>query len=292
MFKGSITALITPFAGGKVDETRFQDLVARQVAGGSQGVVPCGTTGEAPCLTLDEHERVVALTVEAVAGRIPVIVGAGTNCTEKTIALVRRSEAAGADGLLIVIPYYNKPSQEGLFQHFKAVAGATGLPLLIYNIPGRSAVDMTPETMARLNEACPTIIGVKDATGDLGRVEAQKKALGDDFVQLSGDDINALEFAKRGGKGCVSVTANLAPEALSKFQNLCLGGDFEEAAIIHERLTPLHQDLFVETNPVPVKYAASLLGLCRPDVRLPLAPLQETSREVVETALKKTGLLK
>ena len=294
MFNGSITALITPFAAGAdggVDEAALASLVTRQVAGGSHGLVPCGTTGEAPCLTTEEHKRVVEITVEAAAGRIPVIAGCGTNCTEKTIALVRQSEAAGASGLLVVTPYYNKPTQDGLFLHFRAVAGATGLALLIYNIPGRSAVDMRPETMARLYETCENIIGVKDATGDLERVLVQKRLMGDEFVQLSGDDINALEFAKRGGVGCISVTANLAPELCCEFQEACLKGDFEAAKALHERLTPLHRDLFVETNPAPVKYATHLMGLCAADVRLPLAPLSPASRETVKKALELTGLL-
>lgn len=291
MFKGSITALITPFLDGKVDEKAFQALVSRQVAEGSHGVVPCGTTGEAPCLTEAEHKRVVELAVEAVSGRIPVIAGCGTNCTEKTIFLARQSEAAGAGGLLVVTPYYNKPTQEGLYLHFKAVAGATGLPVLIYNIPGRSAVDMTPETMARLYEACETIIGVKDATGDPERPLRQAALMGKDFIQLSGDDITALEFNQKGGAGCISVSANIAPGLCSEFQNLCLAGDFEEAGKTHQRLNPLHKNLFVETNPVPVKYAAHLLGLCRADVRLPLAPLGEGSRKIVKSALKDCGIL-
>ncbi|MCH7807542.1 MAG: 4-hydroxy-tetrahydrodipicolinate synthase, partial [Proteobacteria bacterium] len=199
--------------------------------------------------------------------------------------------AEGAGGLLVVTPYYNKPTQEGLYLHFKAVAGATGLPVLIYNIPGRSAVDMTPETMARLYEACQTIIGVKDATGDPERPLRQAALMGKDFLQLSGDDITALEFNQKGGAGCISVSANIAPGLCSEFQNLCLAGDFEEAGKIHQRLTPLHKNLFVETNPVPVKYAAHLLGLCRPDVRLPLAPLGEGSRKIVKSALKDCGLL-
>jgi len=291
MFRGSITALITPFLDGLVDEEAFQALAARQAAEGSHGVVPCGTTGEAPCLTGTEHRRVVEMAVEAVAGKIPVIAGCGTNCTEKTITLARQSEEAGADALLVVTPYYNKPTQKGLFLHFRAVAAATGLPILIYNIPGRSAVDMTPETMARLYEDCQTIVGVKDATGDLDRPLRQRELMGGDFVQLSGDDITALAFNQKGGVGCISVTANIAPGLCSAFQNLCREGKFAEAADIHQRLLPLHRDLFVETNPVPVKYAAHLLGYCRADVRLPLAPLEAGSKTRVRQALMACGLL-
>lgn len=289
MFKGSNTALITPFKDGVIDERAFQALVQRQVEAGSHGLVPAGTTGEAPTLSPAEHKRVIELSVEC-AGKIPVIAGCGTNSTEKTIALCRQAEKAGAKGLLIVTPYYNRPSQEGLFLHFQAVAGATSLPILIYNIPGRTAIDMTVETMARLYENCKNIVGVKDATGGLDRIEETTKVLGHDFIQLCGDDILALDFNKKGGAGCVSVTSNLAPQMCADFQNLCLDGEFESAAAIHRILEPLHKGLFVETNPVPVKYAASLLGLCDEEVRLPLAPLTEKSKLVVVNAMKASGL--
>lgn len=290
MFKGSITALVTPFKDGALDEAALEAMVARQVEGGIHGLVPCGTTGESPTLVKDEHLRVIEITVKAAAGRVPVIAGCGSNSTAQTIDLCRRAEKLGPDGFLIVCPYYNKPSQEGLYLHFKAVAGATGLPIVIYNIPGRTAVDMSPETMARLFEDCKNIVAVKDATGDLERPLRQKELMGDDFIQLSGDDITALAFNRRGGRGCISVTSNIAPRECARFQALCLQGDFDGAAKIHETLTPLHKDLFIETNPVPVKYAAHLLGLCAPDVRLPLAPLAGPSKARVKAALKAAGI--
>lgn len=289
MFKGSITALITPFKDGALDERAFQRLVVRQIEAGTHGLVPAGTTGEAPTLNKAEHKRLIELCVEA-AGKTPVIAGCGTNSTAKTIELCRQAEKAGATGLLIVTPYYNRPSQEGLYLHFKAVAGATGLPIIIYNIPGRTAVDMTVQTMARLYETCKNIVGVKDATGGVTRIDETTRALGPEFIQLCGDDILALDFAKKGGVGCVSVTSNIAPKVCADFQNLCLSGNFEAAEEIHGKLEVLHRDLFVETNPVPVKYAAHLLGLCRAEVRLPLAPLSGASKQTVEKALKASGL--
>lgn len=289
MFKGSNTALITPFKDGALDEQAFQRLVQRQVDAGSHGLVPAGTTGEAPTLSKPEHQSLIELSVEA-AGKIPVIAGCGTNSTEKTTQLCRQAEKAGATGLLIVTPYYNRPSQEGLYLHFKAVAGATGLPIIIYNIPGRTAVDMSAQTMARLYEDCKNIVGVKDATGGLERIGETTRVLGPDFIQLCGDDILALDFSKKGGAGCISVTANIVPKACADFQNLCLSGDFVAAEKIHKKLEPLHKGLFVETNPVPVKYAAHLLGLCQADVRLPLAPLNEASKAVVKNAMKDAGL--
>ncbi len=265
-------------------------MIVRQIEGGSHGLVPCGTTGEAPCLVREEHLKVMEVTVKAAAGKIPVIAGCGSNSTRQTIDLCQRAEKLGVDGLLIVCPYYNRPTQEGLFLHFQAVAAVTALPIIIYNIPGRTAVDMTTETMARLYQACDNIVGVKDATGDLGRIEDQTRVLGSEFVQLCGDDILALDFAKKGGVGCISVTSNIAPKACADFQNLCLEGDFEGAKVIHDKLVDIHQNLFIETNPVPVKYAAHLLGLCQPDVRLPLAPLSAASKKTVEGALKAAGL--
>ena len=290
MFRGSITAMITPFRNGKVDETSLFEMVSRQVTEGAHGVVPCGTTGEAPTLTQAEHKRVIEISVAATQGEIPVIAGCGTNCTEKTIELARQSEQAGADALLVVTPYYNKPTQEGLYLHFKAVAGSTGLPLLIYNIPGRSAVDMTPETMARLYQDCDNIVGVKDATGDLDRPTRQRELMGDDFIQLSGDDITALQFNQKGGVGCISVTGNIAPGLCSTLQDQCQAENFDKAKKVAESLALLNETLFVETNPVPVKYAAHLLGMCRPDVRLPLAPLSDKSKKVIQAALRDLGL--
>lgn len=290
-FEGSITALVTPFAGTGIDEEAFSALVARQVEAGAHGLVPCGTTGEAPTLSLAEHKRVIELSVEGAGGKIPVISGCGTNSTEKTISLVKQAEKVGSDALLVVTPYFNRPSQEGLFLHYKAVAASTGLAIIIYNIPGRTSVDMSIETMARLYEACENIVGVKDATGDLSRITEQKKVLGDDFIQLSGDDITAFECNERGGVGCISVTANVAPTQCAQFQRLCRAGDMAAAGKIYQRLMPLNKHLFVETNPVPVKYALSLLGLCRADVRLPLAPLSSGSEEIVRAALADTGFL-
>ncbi len=289
MFKGSNTALLTPFRNGKLDEKAFQDLVEKQVRAGSHGLVPAGTTGEAPTLTMAEHKRIIELCVEA-SGKCPVLAGCGTNATEKTLALCRQAETAGADGLLVVTPYYNRPSQEGLFLHYQALAKATRLPIVIYNIPGRTAIDMSVETMARLYEAFDNIIGVKDATGGLERVVEQKRMLGDDFLQLCGEDILAFEFNKRGGLGAISVTSNVAPKLCAEFQELCQAGDFEKAEKVHEKLSHLHRGLFVETNPVPVKYAASLMGLCKPDVRLPLAPLSDVSKKSVKMALKASGV--
>ncbi len=290
MFKGSNTALITPFKDGVLDEGALEALVARQIDAGTHGLVPCGTTGEAPCLAKDEHLRAIEITVKTARGKVPVIAGCGSNSTAQTTDLCRRAEKLGVDAFLIVCPYYNRPSQEGLFLHFKAVSDATGLPVIIYNIPGRTGVDMSVETMARLFEACKTITGVKDATGNTDRVPLLKQMLGDDFIQLCGDDILALEFNRKGGRGCISVTSNIAPDLCAEFQNLCLAGDFNAAGKIHDRLAPLHKGLFVETNPVPVKYAASLLALCSADVRLPLAPLGKASEEKVREAMHAAGL--
>ncbi len=282
--------MVTPFRGGSLDEAALEKMVIRQIGNGTHGLVPCGTTGESPTLARDEHLRVIEITIKNTQGKVPVIAGCGSNSTSQTIDLCQRAEKLGVDAFLIVCPYYNRPTQEGLFLHFQAVASSTGLPIIIYNIPGRTAVDMSVETMARLNEACENIVGVKDATGSVDRVEETSEVLGADFIQLCGDDILALEFNKKGGSGCVSVTANLVPRMCADFQNLCLEGDFESAAAIHRILEPLHKNLFVETNPVPVKYAASRLGLCLPDVRLPLAPLAEASKKIVEAAIKASGL--
>lgn len=289
--KGSITALITPFKKNGIEEAAFQSLAVRQIENGVHGLVPCGTTGEAPTLSVDEHKRVIEMTVEVAAGTIPVIAGCGTNSTEKTIYLAKKAEDIGADALLVVTPYYNKPTQEGLFLHYRAVANATELPIIIYNIPDRTAVDINTETIARLYEVCTNIIGIKDAAHSLNKVNERKQMLGKDFIQLSGNDIDVLEFNERGGIGCVSVTANVAPDLCAEFQNLYLTGDRTGAKKIYERLMLLHKNLFIETNPVPVKYAMSLLGLCKPDVRLPLAPLSVQSQNVVRDTLRDTGLL-
>jgi len=291
MFKGSITALITPMSGDKIDEKAFQDLVAWQIDEGTQGLVPVGTTGESPTLSHDEHRRVVDLCVEASAGRVPVIAGTGSNSTAEAIELTGHAKKAGADAALIVCPYYNKPTQEGLYRHYRAIATAVDIPILIYNIPGRSIVDMSVETMARLNKDCSNIVGVKDATANVGRVSQQRLALGPDFNQLSGEDATALGFMAHGGHGCISVTSNLAPALCAQFQNACLEGDFAAALTLQDTLMPLHQALFVETSPGPVKYAAELLGLCSAATRLPLVPVGQSTKIAVRAALVNAGLL-
>jgi 4-hydroxy-tetrahydrodipicolinate synthase len=289
-FKGSITALITPFKDGKVDERAFQRLVKWQIDQGTHGLVPCGTTGESPTLTHDEHRRVVELCVEAAAGRVPVIAGTGSNSTAEAVELTRHAKSAGADAVLVVTPYYNKPTQEGLYQHFKAINDSADVPIVVYNIPGRSVIDLSVETMARLFKLA-NIVGVKDATANMARASLQRAALGIEFVQLSGEDATALGFMAHGGQGCISVTANVAPALCSEFQLACLAGNFHRALQLQDRLMPLHDALFVESNPGPVKYAASKLGLCSADTRLPLAPLAPASRKRVEDALSAVGLV-
>lgn len=290
MFKGSITALVTPMRGGSVDEKALQDLVEWQIAEGTQGIVPVGTTGESPTLSHAEHKRVVELCVESAAGRIPVIAGAGSNATAEALDFCRHAEKAGADGVLVVTPYYNRPTQEGLYQHYKAINDAVGIPILIYNIPGRSAVDMTVETMARLSEL-PHIAGVKDATANMARVSLQRLSCGERFIQLSGEDATALGFNAHGGVGCISVTSNVAPRLCAEFQNACLSGDFAKALGLQDRLMPLHRALFIEASPGPIKYACSLLGKLTEELRLPLVPITEPTRKVVRDALSHAGLL-
>jgi 4-hydroxy-tetrahydrodipicolinate synthase len=288
-FQGSITALITPFMNGALDETAFQRFVEWQIGQGSHGLVPCGTTGESPTLTHDEHKRVVELCIEAAGRRVPVIAGTGSNSTAEAVALTRHAHEAGADGALVVTPYYNKPTQEGLYLHFKAVNDSADIPILIYNIPGRSVVDMTVETMARLAKLS-NIVGVKDATANMARASQQRVSIGTDFVQLSGEDATALGFMAHGGQGCISVTANVAPALCSEFQLACLGGNFKRALELQDQLMPLHDALFVESNPGPVKYAAEKLGLCSSETRLPLAPLTQASKVKVDAALAQVGL--
>jgi 4-hydroxy-tetrahydrodipicolinate synthase len=288
-FQGSMTALITPFNNGKIDGKAFQRHVDWQIDQGTHGLVPVGTTGESPTLSHDEHKRVIALCIEAAARRVPVIAGTGSNCTAEAVELTRYAKQAGADCVLVVTPYYNKPTQEGLYLHFKAINDRADIPILIYNIPGRSVVDMSVETMARLFKL-PNIVGVKDATANMARVSQQRAALGTDFVQLSGEDATALGFMAHGGQGCISVTANVAPALCSEFQLACLGGNFKRALELHDRLTPLHDALFVESNPGPVKYAAEKLGLCSSETRLPLAPLTQSSKAKVDAALSQVGL--
>jgi 4-hydroxy-tetrahydrodipicolinate synthase len=288
--RGSITALVTPFRDGAVDEEAFRSHIDWQIENGTHGLVPVGTTGESPTLSHREHERVVEICVEAAGGRVPVIAGAGSNSTAEAVAFSRHAEAVGADAVLIVTPYYNKPTQEGLYQHFKAINDAIGLPILIYNIPGRSVIDMAVDTMARLFEL-KNIVGVKDATANVARVSLQRQAMGPDFVQLSGEDATALGFMAHGGHGCISVTSNVAPRLYSEMQEACLAGDYGAALRVQDRLMPLHTALFVETNPAPAKFALSALGRMSDEVRLPMVPVSERTRATVRSALVHAGLV-
>lgn len=290
MFHGSITALITPFKNGGLDEEGFQSFVEWQVAEGVNGVVPVGTTGESPTLSHEEHKRVVELCVEAAAGRVPVIAGAGSNSTAEAVDFVKHAEECGADGVLIVAPYYNKPSQEGLYQHFKAVAAAADLPNIVYNIPGRSVVDISVETMARLAKI-PNIVGVKDATCDLARPLRTRLTAGTDFCQLSGEDITVAAFLAQGGEGCISVTSNVAPKLCAEMHAAWRDRDDETFNRIRDRLAPLHDAMFCEPSPAPAKYGASLLGKCAPDVRLPLVKLTEAGQGKVRDAMIHCGLI-
>lgn len=291
MFSGSITALLTPFRDGDVDEKAFARFVDWQITEGSNGLVPMGTTGESPTLTHAEHRRVVEICVEVTDKRVPVIAGAGSNSTMEAVALAQFGQSIGADAVLCVSPYYNKPNQEGLFQHFSTIAKAIDIPVILYNIPGRSIVDISVDTMARLHEACPNIIGVKDATADMGRVSLQRQKLGPDFVQLSGDDMTALGFNAHGGHGCISVTSNIAPALGAKLQAASLSGDFTKALEIQDRLTPLHKAEFVEPNPAGIKYVAKKLGLCEDDVRLPLVNVSADTAKELDAAMKHAGLV-
>ncbi len=290
MFKGSIVALITPFKNGDVDEDAFRKLVEWQIAEGTEGLVPCGTTGESPTLSHDEHMRVVEICIDAAAGRVPVIAGAGSNSTAEAIALTRHAKEAGADGALIVTPYYNKPTQQGLYDHFKAINDAVDLPVVIYNIPPRCIIDMSVDTMARLAKL-PNIVGVKDATSDLNRPILTALAIGEDFCQLSGEDGTAIPFLAAGGHGCISVTANIAPKQCAAMQKAWRDGDVKSAMDWQSKLMPLHSALFCETSPGPVKYAAELLGICSAEARLPITTIAEASRKRVSDALKGAGLL-
>ncbi len=289
-FKGSITALVTPFRDGQVDESCFRALVDWQVTSGTHGLVPVGTTGESPTLSYEEHRRVVAACIAEARGRVPVIAGAGSNNTREAIELAQFAEKAGADGLLVVTPYYNKPSQEGLYRHFEAVNNAVGIPIIIYNIPPRSVVDMSIETMQRLYEL-KNIAGVKDATGNLARTALQRQALGADFIQLSGEDMTALAVMVYGGDGCISVTSNVAPRLCADMQQACLAGDFATALELHDRLSPLHAALFVEPNPAGPKYALSALGKIVDGVRPPMLPATEKARAVIRAAMQHAGLI-
>jgi 4-hydroxy-tetrahydrodipicolinate synthase len=290
MFRGSIVALITPFRDGGVDESAYRALIDWQINEGTEALVPCGTTGESPTLTHAEHKRVVEVCIEAAAGRVPVIAGTGSNSTAEAIDLTRHAKKAGAAAALVVTPYYNKPTQDGLFRHYQAIAESVDLPIVIYNIPPRCVIDMSVETMARLSKL-PNIIGVKDATADLTRPIRTRLAIGAEFCQLSGEDGTAVPFLAAGGHGCISVTANVAPALCVEMQRAWRRGDLATTMALQDRLMPLHVALFCETNPAPVKYAASLLGRCSPETRLPLAPLSEASKETVRRAMTTAGLI-
>jgi 4-hydroxy-tetrahydrodipicolinate synthase len=289
-FRGSFTALVTPFKNGALDEKAFRALVGWQIAEGTNGLVPVGTTGESPTLSHDEHKRVVEWCVDEAKGRVPVVAGSGSNSTEEAIDLSRHAEQAGADAVLVVTPYYNKPTQEGLYQHFKAIDEAIGIPILIYNIPGRSVIDMSVDTMKRLFEL-KNIAGVKDATANMVRISQQRAEIGPDFNQLSGEDGTALGFNAHGGHGCISVTSNVAPRLCAEFQGACLRGDYATALALNDKLMPLHVALFIETNPSPAKYALSVLGRCTDSVRLPLVLLEEKTKTAVRDAMVHAGLL-
>src|SRR6201991_396502 len=289
-FRGSFTALVTPFKNGSLDEAAFRALVNWQIAEGTHGLVPVGTTGESPTLSYDEHKKVVEWCIDEAKGRVPVVAGAGSNSTKEAVELAKHAEEAGADAVLVVTPYYNKPTQEGMYQHFKAINDAIGIPILIYNIPPRSVIDMSVDTMKRLFEL-KNIAGVKDATANMTRVSQQRAACGPDFNQLSGEDITALGFNAHGGHGCISVTSNVAPRLCAEFQAACPRGDYPAALKLQDKLTPLHINIFCETSPAPIKYAMSLIGKCSDDVRLPMVPASENARARVREAMVHAGLI-
>ena len=290
MFKGSITALVTPFKNNKLDEDSYEKFIEFQISNGTNGIVPGGTTGESPTLEYFEHKKIIEIAVKVSNGRIPVIAGTGSNSTKEAIELTKFAENAKADAALIVTPYYNKPTQEGLYQHYKAINDNCGIPIIIYNIPGRSVVDMSVDTMARLFEL-KNIVGVKDATGDLDRATAQKNKMGDEFIMLTGNDENAYEFNKRGGVGCISVSSNVAPKMCSEFQKFSNNGNDIEAKKLFDQLLELHHVMFVESNPVPAKYSLSLLKLMEEDVRLPLVTATEDSKNKIRNILKRTSII-
>ena len=288
--EGSITALITPFANREVDEDAFAKLVERQIVAGTHGLVPVGTTGESATLSHEEHRRVVTLCKEVANGRVPVIAGAGSNSTREAISLANFAEELGADAILSVTGYYNKPSQPGLINHFTALHDATSLPIIVYNVPGRTVANLSVDTIATLSRL-PRIVALKDATADLGRVPLQRLASDEAFVQLSGEDMTAVGFNAMGGRGCISVTANIAPELCAQMQNACLAGDYETAISIQDKLAPLHDALFQDVSPAPAKYAMSLMGLCNEDLRMPLAPASDSAKAAIKSALKGLDLI-
>lgn len=290
LFRGVMPALVTPFRDGAVDEKAFVALTERQIAGGVHGLVPVGTTGETATLSHDEHRRVVELCVQTAAGRVPVIAGAGSNSTEEAIELVRHAKAIGADAALVVTPYYNRPSQEGLYAHYAAINEAVELPVLVYNVPGRTSVDISDATLARLS-VLPNIVGIKDATGDLTRATIQRLTCGSDWVMLSGDDPTALGYMAHGGHGCISVSSNVAPDLVSAFYNAALGGDWKTALYWQDRLVCLHKGLFADASPSPTKFALAHLGLCLEDARLPITPCSEEARAIVLDAMREAGVI-
>ena len=283
--KGSMPALVTPFRGGKLDEAAFRRLIAWQIAEGSNGLVPAGTTGESATLSHEEHNRVIEICVEVASGRVPVLAGAGSNSTVEAIALSRHAKSVGADAVLSVSPYYNKPTQEGLYRHFASIAEAVDIPIVVYNIPGRSVVEIAVETMERLAKIA-NVVGVKDATANLARPTRERAACGHNFCLLSGEDGTALGYMAHGGHGCISVTANVAPRTCAEFQAACLAGDFARARELHDRLMPLHDAMFCEASPAPVKFAVSLLGFCENEVRLPIVAASETAHARIRAAME------
>src|SRR5712671_665370 len=289
-FRGSFTALVTPFSNGSLDEKALRGLVDWQIAEGTDGLVPVGTTGESPTLSHEEHRQVVKWCIEQTKGRVPVVAGAGSNSTREAVELSKHAQEAGADAVLVVTPYYNKPTQEGLYQHFKAINDAIGIPIIIYNIPMRSVIDMSVDTMTRLFEL-ENIAGVKDATANMVRVSQQRATLGPEFNQLSGEDATALGFMAHGGHGCISVTSNVAPRLCAEFQDACLKGNYGAALKLHDKLMPLHSALFIETNPAPAKYALAVLGKCNETVRLPMVPVAEKTKVAVRDAMVHAGLI-
>lgn len=291
MLRGSLTALITPFLNGAVDEKAFAAFVDWQVKEGSHGLVPVGTTGESPTVSHEEHRRVIEICVEVADRRVPVVAGAGSNSTDEAVSLTRFAEEIGADAVLSVVPYYNKPTQEGLFQHFSAVAKATSLPVVLYSVPGRTVVDITVDTVARLKEAHANIIGVKDATASMEKASMTRAKLGPEFILLSGEDMTALGFMAHGGHGCISVTSNVAPKLCAQFQNAAMQGNYTAALMLQDKLVPLHKALFLENNPGGIKYAVSKLGLCRNEFRLPVVPITAANERAIDDALSFAGLL-
>lgn len=290
MVHGSIPALITPFRNGIVDEQAFQALVASQIAEGTHGLVPCGTTGESVTLSTKEHVRVVEMCVEVAAGKVPVIAGAGSNNTAHAIELAQHAKRAGADAVLVVAPYYNRPSQDGMFAHFKAINDAVDIPIYIYNVPGRTIVDILPETVGRVAQL-KNVVGIKDASNDLGRVAKHRALAGEKFIQLSGDDPNAIGFNAHGGRGCISVTANAAPKLCAQLQEATAQGAWDTARALDDKLWPLHKAMFCEPSPAPAKYACSLLGLCTDEVRLPIIPCSDAAKAQIRSAMTHAGLI-